>query len=148
VRFLPPARLAVAADAAAILVFAIVGLLSHRGGVSGRGLARDALPLLGGWFALALLVRLYTRPAAWRLAATWLLGITAGVALRAAILGHTHAGKEGAFLAVALGFILLFVLIGRAGASLRRSRPCRGSGSGRARAGSRARAGRSPADSP
>lgn len=124
-RFFPPPRLAAAADAAAIVVFAIVGLLSHHGGVSGRGLARDALPLLGGWFAVALLVRLYARPAFRRLAAAWLLGITAGVVVRAAILGHTHAGKEAPFLGVALGFTLLFSLAARGlvSRSFPRSRP-------------------------
>ena len=71
------------------------------------------LPLLGGWIAVALLVRLYTRPALRRLAATWLVGITAGVAIRAAILGRTHAGKEAAFLGVALALTLLFALIAR-----------------------------------
>lgn len=127
-RFFPPARLATAADAAAIVVFAIVGLLSHHGGVRGRGLARDAVPLLGGWFAVALLVRLYARPAVWRLAATWLVGITAGVAVRAAILGHTHAGREAPFLGVALGFTLLFSLAARlltASGRRRRQRPAR-----------------------
>ncbi len=104
----PPPRLAAVADATAIVAFAVIGNLSHHGDVSGRGLARDALPLLGGWFAVALLVRLYSRPAARRLVATWLLGITAGVAIRAAILGHTHAGEEAAFLGVALGFTALF----------------------------------------
>lgn len=109
-RLFPPARSAAAADAAAIVLFTVAGLLAHHGGVSGRGLARDALPLLGGWFAVALVARLYTQPALLRLAATWLGGITAGVAVRAAVLGHTHAGREAAFLAVALAFTLLFVL--------------------------------------
>lgn len=124
-RFFPPSRLAVLADATAIVVFAIVGLLSHHGGVSGRGLARDALPLLGGWLVAALLVRLYVRPAWGRLAATWLLGITAGVAVRAAILGHTHPGREAPFLGVALGFTLLFSLAARGlvSRSFPRSRP-------------------------
>ncbi|HZD87679.1 MAG TPA: DUF3054 domain-containing protein [Gaiellaceae bacterium] len=112
-RFFPRPRVAIACDTAAIVVFAVVGLLSHDGTVTGRGLARDALPLLGGWFALALLVRLYARPARWRLAATWLIGITAGVAVRAAILDHAHVGKEAAFLAVTLSFALLFVLAAR-----------------------------------
>ena len=107
----PP--LAAGADAAAIVVFTLIGLLSHHGGVSARGLARDLLPLLGGWFAVALVLRLYTRPALRRLVATWLLGITAGVAIRAAILGRTDAGKEAAFLAVALGFTAVFALAAR-----------------------------------
>jgi Protein of unknown function (DUF3054) len=121
----PPARPAVAADAAAIVLFTVVGLLSHHGGVSATGLARDALPLLGGWFAVALLVRLYTRPSLRRLAVTWLGGITAGVAVRAAVLGHTHAGKEAAFLAVALAFTLLFVLAARLATAWALPRPRR-----------------------
>jgi len=107
----PP--LAAGADAAAIVVFTLIGLLSHHGGVNGRGLARDLLPLLGGWFAVALAVRLYTRRTLWRLVATWLVGITAGVAVRAAVIGHTHAGKEAAFLAVALVFTAVFTLAAR-----------------------------------
>jgi hypothetical protein len=128
VRLFPRPGLAAAADAAAILLFAVLGLLAHDGGVSGRGLARDALPLLGGWFAAGLLLRLYTRPAPLRLVATWLAGITAGVAVRATVLGHTHAAKEAAFLAVALAFTLLFALGARlvtAWALPRRPRPAR-----------------------
>ena len=107
-------RLAVGADAAGIVVFTLIGLLSHEGGVSGRGLARDALPLLGGWIGAGLLFGLYRRPTLGRLAATWLLGITAGVVVRAAVLRHANPGKEAAFLAVALIFTLLFALAARA----------------------------------
>jgi Protein of unknown function (DUF3054) len=127
-RLFPAARFAIPADAAAIVLFAVVGLLTHRGGISARGIARDALPLLGGWFAAALLARLYTRPRIVRLALTWLGGITAGVAVRAAVLSHTHVGKEAAFLAVALAFTVLFVLAARlatAWALPRRRRPAR-----------------------
>jgi hypothetical protein len=110
---LRPGPAVAAADAAAIVVFAVVGLLSHRGGVSAAGLARDALPLLGGWFAAALALRLYLRPTLGRLAGTWLGGITAGVVVRAVVLGHTRVGKEAAFLAVSLAFTLVFVVAAR-----------------------------------
>ena len=113
---LPP-PLAAGTDAAAIVVFTLIGLLSHQGGVSGRGLARDLLPLLGGWFAVALVLRLYARLTLRRLVTTWLLGITAGVAIRAAILGRTHAGKEAAFLGVALAFTAVFALAARLAAA-------------------------------
>jgi hypothetical protein len=112
-RLFPPPRLAAACDAVAIVGFVVVGLLSHHGAVSGRGLARDALPLLGGWFAAAALLRLYTRPERMRLVGTWLLGVTGGVVLRAAILQHTDVGREAAFLAVSLAFTFLFVLAAR-----------------------------------
>ena len=116
---------AVASDAIAILVFAIVGLFSHKGGVSGTGLARDALPLLGSWLAAAALFRLYLRPAAWRLAATLLAGVAGGVVVRALVLGHHAVGKEAAFLGVSLAFTLVFVLAARllVGGAVRRVQP-------------------------
>lgn len=112
---------AASADAAALVVFAVVGLLSHRGGVSGHGLARDALPLLGGWFVAAALTRLYTRPAPSRLAATWLVGVTGGVAVRALVLGRAASGEVD-FLAVSLAFTLVFVLAARAAAAVASAR--------------------------
>ena len=98
-------------DAAALVVFAVVGLLSHHGTVTAAGLAHDALPLLGGWFAAALVFRLYTQPSITRLLATWLCGVTAGVLLRALVLDRSLNGREAAFLGVALTFTLLFVVV-------------------------------------
>ena len=111
--FFPP-RFAAVADAAAIVVFAVIGNLSHHGDVSARGLARDVLPLLGGWLGAGLVFGLYRRPTVGRFAATWLVGVTAGVVVRAAVLQHTDVGKDAAFLAVALVFTLLFALAARA----------------------------------
>jgi hypothetical protein len=99
-----------ASDAVALVVFAVVGLLSHHGTVTAAGLAHDALPLLAGWFAAALVFRLYTRPSVTRLLATWACGVTAGVLLRALVLGRPLNGHEAAFLGVALSFTLLFVV--------------------------------------
>jgi Protein of unknown function (DUF3054) len=97
-----------AADAAALLVFVVVGVLTHD--ASAGAFVRDALCILGGWFAAALVVRLYARGGWWRLGATWLAGVSAGVLVRAAIVGHW----PGAFYGVALGFTAVFVLAGRA----------------------------------
>jgi hypothetical protein len=112
----PRRRLAIASDAAGIVVFAIVGLISHR--ASPLAFFHDALPLLGGWFAAAFALRLYVRPTVARLLATWAIGITAGVLVRALILGRHLGRHEAAFLAVSLVFTLLFVLAARAVASL------------------------------
>ncbi len=109
----PRPAVAAACDATALVVFAVVGLLSHHGGVSGRGLARDALPLLCGWFAAAALARLYVTPTVARLAATWLAGVTGAVVVRALVLGHHAVGSESAFLGVSLTFTLIFVLAAR-----------------------------------
>ena len=107
------ARTLAAADAAMIVAFVTIGLLSHHGGLSARGYARDALPFLGCWFAAAAAFRLYRRTERWRLAATWATGVGSAVLVRALILGRTVNGSEGAFLAVALVTIGLLVLFMR-----------------------------------
>jgi hypothetical protein len=84
------------AGAVAIIVFATVGQASHDGGVSAAGYAADVLPLLGCWLAVAWWTK--------RFVPTWLLGVTAGVAIRMVILGH-YRWSELSFLAVALIFI-------------------------------------------
>lgn len=94
-----------AADALAILVFATIGQLSHHGHLSATGYARDALPLLAGWFAAFAVFR-------GRFVPTWLVGVSAGVLLRAAILSHWYA-KELAFWGVALAFVGLFAFAAR-----------------------------------
>ena len=114
----PPGVLALA-DAAALVLFSVVGLLSHDGAVSASGLARDALPLLAGWFAAALVFRTYRRRSVRALLLAWIVGVPLGVALRAVVLGRALEGREAAFLAVALTFTLLFVVGLRAAVSLR-----------------------------
>jgi hypothetical protein len=94
-------------DAAALVVFVVVGVLTH--GASAGAFARDLLCILGGWFAAALVFRLYTGGGWQRLAGTWLLGVSVGVLIRAAIVGHVAYD----FWAVALAFTALFVLVGR-----------------------------------
>ena len=88
-------------------MFVVVGVLTH--GASAVAFGRDALCILGGWFAAALVFRLYRRGGWRRLGATWLVGISAGVGVRAAIVGHW----PGAFYGVALAFTALFVLAAR-----------------------------------
>ena len=94
-------------DAAALVVFVVVGVLTH--GASTGAFFSDLACIAGGWFAVALVVRLYVRGGWWRLAATWLVGISAGVLIRAAIVGHVAYD----FWAVALAFTALFVLAAR-----------------------------------
>jgi hypothetical protein len=100
-------------DAAAILVFVTIGLLSHHGDLTLRGYARDALPFLGCWFGAALVFRLYTRPGRWRLVATWAVGVPAAVLVRALVLGRGLGGKEAAFLLVSLVTVGALVAAGR-----------------------------------
>jgi hypothetical protein len=80
----------------AILLFATIGQLSHHGGVSLDGYAADSLPFLGAWLALAWWTK--------RFLPTWLVGVTAGVAIRAVALSH-YRWSELSFLVVALVFV-------------------------------------------
>jgi hypothetical protein len=107
-------------DAVGILVFVTIGLLSHDKGLSATGYARDALPLLAGWFGAALIFHLYTQPRPRHLLATWAIGVTAGVLLRALVLGRALNGKEAAFLGVTLVMSLVFVLALRSAVGLAR----------------------------
>lgn len=84
------------AGTVAIVVFATIGQLSHEGGVSVGGYAADVLPVLGCWLAAAWWTK--------RFVPTWLLGVTAGVALRMVILGH-YRWRELSFLVVSLVFV-------------------------------------------
>jgi hypothetical protein len=105
----PPWALALA-DASALVLFAVVGLLSHDGKVSVVGLGRDALPLLAGWFAAALLFGTYRRRSVRTLLLAWVVGVPLGVVLRALVLGRALDGREATFLLVSLVFTLVFVL--------------------------------------
>ena len=75
-----------------------IGVLTHDS--SFGAFVRDLLCFELAWFAL------YRLPASLR----WLLGVTAAVAVRAAIVGHFSV----AFYLVALAFTALLVLLGRA----------------------------------
>jgi hypothetical protein len=110
-----PHRTAVAADMLALAAFVTVGLLNHHGGLSATGYARDLLPIGGCWLLAAGAFDLYKRPRPSALLATWLIGVTAGIAVRALVLRRLDA-NDGVFLAVALAFSLLFVLSFRAAA--------------------------------
>ena len=98
---------AAAWDAAALTVFVVVGVLTH--GASVGAFFRDLACILGGWFAAALVLRLYARGGWRQLAGTWALGISVGVLARAAFVGHIAYDFWG----VALAFTALFVLAAR-----------------------------------
>jgi hypothetical protein len=105
-------RRAVAADVVGLVAFVTVGLVNHHGGVSAAGYARDAIPIVCCWLLAGGAFGLYQRPRARALVETWLVGITAGILLRALVRRHLDGG-DAVFLAVALCFSLLFVVAAR-----------------------------------
>jgi hypothetical protein len=109
-------RTAVAADVVALLVFVTIGLFNHHGGVSAADYARDAIPIVGCWLLAGGAFDLYKRPRARALVGAWLVGVTAGILVRALLRWHVDGG-DGVFLAVALCFTILFVVTARIAAS-------------------------------
>jgi hypothetical protein len=107
------------ADAAALIVFALAGLASHDGALA-TGFARTALPLLVGWFAVALAVGTYRRGSARAFLVTWSLGIPLGVGIRAIALGRELGGDQAAFLGVTLVVTLALLAAARLLVSLGR----------------------------
>ena len=91
------------ADAVALLVFVTVGVLTHD--ASFTAWIRDLLCFELAWFAL------------WKLPlpARWLLGVTLAVGVRALFVAHFAVDFYG----VALAFVAVFVLLGRALAARR-----------------------------
>jgi Protein of unknown function (DUF3054) len=121
-------RLLPLADALGILTFATVGLLSHDHALSLSGYARDALPVLAGWFAAAAVFGAYRKPSARTLLLTWVVGVPLGIVIRGIALGRSPDGDQAVFLGISLAFTLLFVLAWRAALGvLSRRRPGRGS---------------------
>jgi hypothetical protein len=113
-RPLRPSTVAVG-DAAVLILWAVIGLINHKEGVTFAGVLRNAGPIMIGWFAAALLLRTYRRPArVWRFLATWAIGISAGVVLRAVILGKPWNGDELAFFGVTLAVTLILLAAWRA----------------------------------
>ncbi|MCL4455151.1 MAG: DUF3054 domain-containing protein [Deinococcus sp.] len=100
-------------DAICILVFAVVGLQTHKEAVSWAGVARNALPILLVWFLVAAFLRTYTRPTWRNLLLTWAIAVPAGVWLRFMVLSKPFGAGFFVFLAVTLVFTLFFLLAWR-----------------------------------
>jgi hypothetical protein len=105
-------------DGLSLSLFAILGLLRHQEGITAAGVARNAGPILLGWYGAALALSLYRRPGIGRLVLTWAIGISAGVAIRAMILRRDLDGSSLAFwgvtMAVTLALLLTWRLLARA----------------------------------
>jgi hypothetical protein len=112
-----PGRTLAWGDAICITLFAWVGQQTH-GTLTGpaaawRGFLENALPILMIWFLIAPFLRTYSAPTWRNLLYTWAVAVPVGVWLRYMVLGKPFGVGFLVFLAVALGFSLLFVLAWR-----------------------------------
>jgi hypothetical protein len=89
-------------DAVAVALFAVLGLLTHERGLTMEALARNIVPIVGGWVLAAAALRIYSRPGLVRLLAAWFVGVTVGVAVRAAFLARDIDEGLVVFLGVTL----------------------------------------------
>jgi peptidoglycan biosynthesis protein MviN/MurJ (putative lipid II flippase) len=100
-------------DAICILLFAILGLLTHGEPVSLVGIIRNALPILLVWWLVAPFLRTYTRPGWQNLLYTWAVAVSAGVWLRFMVLQKPFDLGYLVFWAVTLGTTLVLLLAWR-----------------------------------
>lgn len=114
-RLLPVGRRTVwyvLADAAALVVFVLVGISGHRASTL-EGFLRNAVPLLGVWFLVAWLAHTYRRPG-WRtLLRNWIVAVPIGLLIRTLIVGSPEGARILVFIAVGLAFTLVFLVLGR-----------------------------------
>jgi hypothetical protein len=102
-------------DAAALVVFVIAGIRSHRDMGALDVFLRNAVPLEVMWFAVAAVFGAYRRPGLRTLLRTWIVAVPAGLIVRSLWVGSPSGIRMLTFLAIGLVFTLLFLLIGRAG---------------------------------
>lgn len=112
-----PGRTLATGDVVCILLFTWVGQQSH-GTLTGaaaawRGFLENSLPILLVWFLVAPFLRTYSAPSWRNLLYTWAVAVPVGVWLRYIVLNKPFGMGFFVFLAVALGFSLLFVLAWR-----------------------------------
>lgn len=102
----------VLADAAALVIFVLIGIRGHHAGTVERFL-RNAVPLLGVWFLVAWLAHTYRRPG-WRsLLRNWIVAVPIGLLVRTQIVGSPKGERILVFIAVGLAFTALFLVLGR-----------------------------------
>jgi hypothetical protein len=100
------------ADAAALIVFVLVGISGHRAGTM-EGFLRNAAPLLAVWFIIAWLAHTYRRPG-WRsLIRNWIVAVPVGLLVRTLIVGSPKGVRILVFIAVGLAVTLVFLVLGR-----------------------------------
>ncbi|MEX0753715.1 MAG: DUF3054 domain-containing protein [Actinomycetota bacterium] len=89
-------------DALALIAFVLLGLRSHDASSTAAAVARTAVPLVGAWFAIALVAGTYRQPGRRTLVLTWAVSVPVAVAVRTLVLGHPSGTDLVVFLAVTL----------------------------------------------
>ena len=105
---MPPWGIAIG-DAVAIVLFAVIGLSNHREGITVAGLARNALPIIAVWFAIAPFVGTYARPGFRTMLVAWAVSVPVGVVIRAALLRRDADSSQVIFGLITLATTLVLL---------------------------------------
>lgn len=107
------ARLTLAVDLAAIGVFVVLGMRSHRSGPTLVVFARTVVPIGAAWLGASLAFRTYRPPTHRALVRTFLVAVPVGVLGRTLWVGSPEGVRILVFLGVALLFLALCIGTGR-----------------------------------
>ena len=91
------------------MVFVLAGMRSHHEGSAAWIFGRNAIPLLVAWFAVAALLKTYRTPGFMIVAKTWIVAVPIGLTVRSLWVGSPTGWRFVVFLAVGLGFTMLFL---------------------------------------
>ncbi len=124
------ARLTLAIDLTALVLFIAAGMRSHTAGTQAEVFLRNAVPVTVAWVGAAFLFRTYRPPTVPVLLKTWIIAVPIAVVIRSVWVGSPTGGRFLVFLGVALVFTLLLLAGGRviaavAGRRLRGTAPDR-----------------------
>jgi len=96
------------------VIFTVIGLIHHEGGVTAGALLQVVLPIVAVGAVAAWIFGTYRRPGIATLLPAWLVSVPVGLLIRKALF-HTPATwhSTAVFLGVAMAFTLLFLLAWR-----------------------------------
>lgn len=108
------ARLALAADLAALVLFVIAGSRFHQDATRLQVFMRNAVPFAGAWLFFAAILGTYRPPSFVAMLKTWAATVPLGLLLRAVWMDAPIGPWNMSFVYAATGFTLLFLVGGRA----------------------------------
>jgi len=106
-------RAAALLDGAGLLLFTAIGIAMHGAGFGPGPILRNVVPILGGWYLLAPLTRVYARVSWSTLLLHWILAVPAGVLVRQLWVGRLVTRATVVFLVASLVFTLVLLAAGR-----------------------------------
>ena len=103
-----------AGDVVSLVIFTVIGLIHHEGGVTLGALLEVVLPIVAVGAVAARIFGTYRRPGLATLLPTWLVSVPVGLLIRKALFDTPDTWHSTAvFLGVAMAFTLLFLLAWR-----------------------------------